>query len=185
MIKLNTIIQKKQVAITFAFITLASVLLMAILFLISLQSPTQAQTSASNFSQNSPIHPNKIIAIINYRRLQLGLPALIPNSKLTQAAKQKAADMWLNKYFAHTSPSGKKFSFWIKEQNYYYRRAGENLAASFFSADKVVAAWMQSPTHRNNLLNPYYQEAGLVVIRGWQNNKPTSLVVLMLAQPLK
>ncbi len=181
--KNNTIIKKKQTVISVAFISLASVLLMAILFLISLQKPLQAQTSIT--TKRDSLSPNKIINLINNQRLQLGLPALTPNYKLTQAAKNKAADMWNAKYFAHTSPDGKKFSDWIKEQGYYYRRAGENLAISFSSANEVVAAWLQSPAHRTNLFNPYYQEVGLVVVRGWQNNKPTSLIILMLAQPLK
>src|SRR3990167_8126773 len=55
----------------------------------------------------------KIIELTNNLRQAVSLPALLESQKLTQAAWQKAEDMALNQYFAHTSPAGLSLKNWL------------------------------------------------------------------------
>ena len=72
---------------------------------------------------------------------------------MSASALAKAEDMAINNYFAHYSPNGKKPWDWINRDNYAYLFVGENLAINFTSAEAVHEALMNSPTHRQNILN--------------------------------
>jgi hypothetical protein len=90
--------------------------------------------------------------------------------------------------FAHyyQSPQGQMDPWqFIINSGYQYLYAGENLGKDFSSAEKLVTAWMNSPLHRDNLLNPNYSEIGVAVIEGpYLDKKDTTLIVQMLASPL-
>jgi len=89
----------------------------------------------------------------NDKRIENGLQPLTLNDQLNQAAAGKAADMFGNNYWAHISPSGKTPWDFILGANYQYVYAGENLAKDFQDSQGVVDAWMNSPSHKENLLN--------------------------------
>lgn len=112
------------------------------------------------------ITAQKVIQLVNGERLSQGINALIENTVLDKAAKDKVKDMIKNDYFAHTSPSGVSPWHWIEKNGYDYKYAGENLAINFLSADSQQKAWMASPTHRKNILNPNYKEIGVAVAEG-------------------
>jgi len=132
-----------------------------------------------NIISNDNISTNaqEIITLTNQYREQEGLNKLQSNARLTQAAINKAHDLLINQYFSHTSPEGKKFSQWIKEVDYKYFYVGENLAIDFTSSNEVFKAWLNSPTHKENIIKPQYQEIGVAVIEGKYKNRPTLLVV--------
>lgn len=125
----------------------------------------------------SRISPERIIELTNLERSKVGAPALGLNPLLSEAALRKAGDMFAFSYWAHNSPSGRDPWSFLKEVGYRYLYAGENLARDFASPEAVVGAWMASPTHRENLLNPKYQEIGLSVVDGTLNGAQTTLVV--------
>ncbi|EKD90091.1 MAG: hypothetical protein ACD_32C00026G0001, partial [uncultured bacterium] len=85
--------------------------------------------------------------------------------------------MFSENYWAHFAPSGKTPWDFILNAGYKFTFAGENLAKNFTSSDAVVKAWMASPTHRDNLLNPKYQDIGIAVAEGNLNGQKTILVV--------
>lgn len=133
----------------------------------------------------SPINASTLIELTNRTRQEAGLPPLQPNHKLTQAAYRKAYDILGHGYFSHTTPSGKPFYQWIEEENYAYLYAGENLAIDFGTNEGVLAAWLESPTHRANIINEHYAEIGLVTLRGqWQDHE-TTVVVQMFGSILE
>lgn len=109
----------------------------------------------------SDIAVSEVIKEVNESREKEGLEPLIQNEVLTKVAQDKLEDMAKNKYFAHTSPTGVTPWFWFEKNNYDYHFAGENLAINFLSAEEQHIAWMNSPTHRKNILNPDYQEIGV------------------------
>jgi hypothetical protein len=86
---------------------------------------------------SSAITPENIIDLTNQTRRSLDLPELKTNTKLMSAAQAKAEDMFLNGYFAHTSPTGVTPWYWFEVNGYDYRSAGENLAAHFHEAEDV------------------------------------------------
>jgi uncharacterized protein YkwD len=121
----------------------------------------------SAFASN--ITADTVIKLSNAARAQAGEALLQPNDELTKAAQAKAQDMINNDYFAHVSPQGKSPWFWIDQSGYDYRYAGENLAINFTDPQDQQQAWMNSPTHRENILNQKYQDTGVAVAEGMIN----------------
>ena len=101
------------------------------------------------------------------RAEQGGLPPLSRNKLLDTVASERAEDMLRKQYFAHYSPSGEGATDVAQKTGYPYRHLGENIAmGSFQNDEKMVMAWMQSPTHRRNILSDDCSEIGVAVKRG-------------------
>ncbi|MCE7897633.1 MAG: hypothetical protein DPW11_02930 [bacterium] len=131
----------------------------------------------------SSITINEVVTNTNSERTRAGLPTLTYSEKLADAARRKAANMLEEDYWAHNSPSGKTPWVWFKAAGYSYLYAGENLAKDFGSTDRMVAAWMASPTHRDNIVNAKYTEIGVAVVPGTLQGKDTMLVVQLFGAP--
>lgn len=125
------------------------------------------------------IHVEQLLTDTNARRKSQGLTPLTLNAKLSQAAAAKAQDMINKNYWAHNSPSGSTPWDFILGAGYKYTVAGENLAKNFSTSQAVVDAWMQSPTHRENIVKSSYKEIGFAVVNGTLNGEETTLVVQM------
>ena len=125
------------------------------------------------------IRVDALLASTNAERASNGLSALKLNGALSQAAAAKAQDMFANDYWAHNSPQGKTPWSFIVGSGYKYTIAGENLAKNFSTSGGVVSAWMASPTHRENIVKPGYQDVGFAVVNGTLNGEETTLVVQM------
>lgn len=123
------------------------------------------------------IDQKTIIELTNAERKKMGLPEVTENEALDKAAVLKAQNMFAENYWAHFAPSGKTPWDFILGAGYKFTYAGENLAKNFYNSDEVVKAWMASPTHRDNLLNPKYREIGIAVVEGTLNGQKTTLVV--------
>ena len=127
----------------------------------------------------SNITADQVIELTNQQRQSSGLQPLTLDKDLIEAATQKGADMIAKNYWAHTSPDGKTPWDFFQNVNYKYLYAGENLARDFMESDAVVDAWMNSSTHRDNLLSSRYQEIGIAVIEDTFQGQPTTLVIQM------
>ena len=127
----------------------------------------------------SQIQPAQILQLTNTQRQSNHLPSLTLDNQLSQAAAQKAADMFARDYWAHVSPTGREPWAFITESGYTYRYAGENLARDFADPQSVIQAWMNSSTHRENLLSNRYQDMGVAVVDGTLGGRDTTLVVQM------
>jgi len=131
----------------------------------------------------SVITTARILQLTNQERVQRGLPALTVNPQLAEAAQRKAQDMLEHDYFAHISPTGVTPWFWMAQTDYHYRVAGENLAIDFTQAEDVVRAWLNSPSHRENLLENRYTETGVAVLTGQFEGGTSTVVVHMFGEP--
>lgn len=127
----------------------------------------------------SSVDQKKLIELTNTERQKKGLPPVSENEALDKAAQLKAQNMFSEDYWAHFAPSGKTPWDFILGAGYKFTFAGENLAKNFYSSSEVVSAWMKSPTHRDNLLSPKYQDIGIAVVEGVSNGQKTTLIVQM------
>lgn len=125
----------------------------------------------------SNIDQKRLIELTNQERQKNGLGFLRENTALDQAAAAKAANMFQENYWAHFAPSGKSPWDFILGAGYKFTYAGENLAKNFAQSNEVVTAWMNSSSHRANILNPKYQDIGMAVVEGVLNGQKTTLVV--------
>lgn len=133
---------------------------------------------------SSEITIQKVLDQTNIERQKQNLPLLHYNKILSESAKSKAEDMFTNNYWAHNSPQGKTPWDFFKTAGYRYSIAGENLAKDFYDTESLMKAWMNSPTHRDNILNTKYQEIGIAVVDGILNGVKTTLVVEHFGSPL-
>lgn len=130
------------------------------------------------------ITPAALLADTNSFRTDDGLNRLSINASLSQAASGKAKDMIDKGYWSHTSPDGTQPWYWIEQAGYNYQEAGENLAKNFSTAQATVDAWMNSPTHRENMLKSSYTEVGFGIANGEIEGKQTTVVVAFYAEPV-
>lgn len=131
----------------------------------------------------SNISTKDLLNYTNNKRSEAGVSNLILNPKLTEAAQQKAKNMFEKGYWAHVAPDGTDPWDFILGQKYDYIYAGENLAKNFSNSKEVVQAWYNSPSHKSNLLSANYDEVGFAVVNGVLNGYETTLVVQMFGRP--
>lgn len=162
--------------------TIAILLALYLLNQSFIKSLTIARPGVLGYS--SEITAQKVLDQTNQQRQKNGLPPLKYNSTLSDSAAAKANNMFTENYWAHNSPSGKTPWDFFRGAGYQYSIAGENLAKDFYDTDSMVRAWMNSPTHRANILNNKYQEIGIGVVNGVLAGVKTTLVVQHFATPL-
>lgn len=122
--------------------------------------------------KNVVLTKSKVIEETNLQRQNNGLSSLAENSFLDKAALAKANDMFKNQYFEHVSPLGINPGELVSSSGYEYIIAGENLILGNFSSEKdVVENWMQSPGHKENILNSRFSEIGVAIIKGEYNGE--------------
>jgi hypothetical protein len=131
----------------------------------------------SNLAYASEITASKVIELVNQARGQEGVADLSENETLDEIANDKLGDMIKNNYFAHTSPKGVTPWSWYEKENYDYKYAGENLAINFMTAENQQKAWMNSPTHKKNIMNSQFLEIGVAVGAGEINNQMAIITV--------
>lgn len=124
-----------------------------------------------------------LVDLANDDREALALPTLAANPLLTAAAQAKANDMAAKDYFSHTTPEGYDSWHWFREAGYDYQFAGENLAVNFVDSGDVQKAWMNSPTHRDNIVNPKYTEIGIATAVGMYQGREAVFAVQMFGRP--
>ena len=124
-----------------------------------------------------------LVDLANGDRLHASVPSLKMNPVLIAAAQAKANDMAAKSYFAHVSPEGVDPWHWFKEVGYSFDYAGENLAVDFSDSSDVNQAWMNSPTHRENILDPHFTEIGIATAQGVYQGRATTFVVQEFGLP--
>ena len=97
-----------------------------------------------------------VLGLMNQQRAAQGLSNLAWSDALTNAAQVRANEITTS--FSHTRPNGS--AFWTVDSNVQY---GENLAKLYQSADSVFQAWMNSPTHKANIMDGGYKTVGIAV----------------------
>ncbi len=130
----------------------------------------------------SNIFVEEIVEVTNAYRRENSISELRLDPTLSRAAQKKAEDMFADDYWAHVAPDGTKPWYFITAVGYDYVYAGENLAKDFQKSESVVVAWMDSPTHRQNILNDRFKDIGVAVVNGTLNGYETTLVVEMFGR---
>ena len=109
-----------------------------------------------------------VLYLINTIRSENGLGALTANQALNDVARSRSTDLLNRNYFSHYTPEGKTIFNFLKENGIGYSNAGENLAhsmpAGIGSPDAFMNAWMDSPSHKANILRGAYSQIGISVV---------------------
>jgi len=137
---------------------------------------TQAElnTWISNYHSGGGINSfeQEVFRLINIERENADLPALSQSPILMMASRFKAQSMYTLGYFSHQNPVYGHFANISRELfNYPISAMGENIARNQQTAQEVVAQWMASPTHRNNILHRNFTEMGVGFYNNYWANK--------------
>lgn len=108
----------------------------------------------------------EIIRLVNIERKKRGLTTLKQENNLQQMAYVRNYDMVQQNYFSHVSPKYGRWVNFLYSSEYDFDFAGENIAAGFVTARAFVKAWMNSPTHRANILEPRFRKIAVAVSSG-------------------
>jgi uncharacterized protein YkwD len=131
----------------------------------------------------SSVLPAVLVDLANEDRDDNDLAELTANETLARAAQLKANHMVENEYFAHDAPDGTTPWEWFAEAGYQYETAGENLAINFSDSADVERAWMDSPAHRENILEENFTEIGIATAKGEYEGEETIYVVQFFGRP--
>ena len=121
--------------------------------------PAPQPAPTGNYQLND--YEQQVVDLVNAERVKAGLKPLAADPQLARAARSKAEDMRDNNYFSHESPTYGSFTSLLQKFGIRFRTAGENIAAGYRTPAEVVAAWMNSPGHRSNILNANFSAIGV------------------------
>ena len=122
--------------------------------------PVTQLDQPATLAYSTEMSNSNLLAGTNAERTSRGLAALTINSKLNNSAKAKAVDMRDRDYWAHNTPDGDEPWVFFDAAGYDYQKAGENLAYGFSTSAETITGWMNSPSHRDNMLDGSYTEVG-------------------------
>lgn len=158
-------------------------LLIVLLLVVGVQLAYNLSSISSVLGDNADVSRAALLNETNEARRQQNLTEVKLDEQLNEAAQLKAADMFEKQYWSHDAPDGTKPWKWLVDAGYGYSKAGENLAKNFYTAEATVAAWLNSPGHRANVLEPDYTEVGFAVATGVLEGQTTTVVVALYGRP--
>jgi len=125
--------------------------------------PTSGVTTSSPSLGTMSALEQAVVDLTNQARQVNGLPPLRVNSQLVAASQTHSSDMARLNLMEHELPGVAEPTLQSRAAavGYNYSWLGENIAFNYADAPSVVAAWMNSPGHRANILNPNYTDIGV------------------------
>lgn len=127
---------------------------------------------AGSAPEQIPALRREVLTLVNEIRDRAALPILSVHPALETSAQLYAKEMHDGGFFGHESPGGKTLSDRMRQSGYYNPffieryLLGENLAKGQRTATEVVSHWMESPSHRQAILNGTFTDAGVGVSAG-------------------
>ncbi len=106
----------------------------------------------------------EVFAVVNQKRAEAGLAPLAVESRLTQAGKNYAKVLADHNHFSHTGPDGSTLVSRVEAAGFPFTvQIGEVIAwgSNGWPPADIVQAWMDSPSHREQIMSPVYTQAGV------------------------
>ncbi len=112
----------------------------------------------------------EVLRLINSVRADHGLSQLVVLQSLTDISRTRSSDMVQRGYFSHYSPEGSTFFNIMRNNGISWSNAGENLGnaapANWGTPSAFINAWMNSASHRDNMLRGHYKYIGVGIVDG-------------------
>ncbi len=105
----------------------------------------------------------QVLDLVNEERLSRDIIPLKLNDQVQQAAQVRANEIVT--VLGHTRPDGRSCFTALDEAGVSRFCAGENIAAGQSTPESVMNSWMNSKSHRDNILDPSYTEMGIGYLR--------------------
>ncbi|WP_296943200.1 CAP domain-containing protein [uncultured Massilia sp.] len=105
------------------------------------------------------------------------------NAQLAQAALSHSGDMAERHYFEHRQPDGSEPADRATRAGYRWRLVGENIASGQRTPQEAMAAWLDSPGHCANIMNPRFAEMGAAYAINPDNDNRTAFWTQVFGAP--
>lgn len=105
-------------------------------------------------------------ALVNSFRASHGRAPVVASAHLVKIAHTHGRDMQVNQFFSHTGSDGSRVSGRAKRAGYKFCVIAENIASGQRTTQQVMGDWINSPSHRANLLRADVNELGVVRLPG-------------------
>jgi len=152
--------------------------------------PNQGGKNLYADEENIRILERYVMQFLNIERANNGLPPLLWNDQLAEAAKMHSTDMAERNYLSHYSPEGEGVENRLNKVGYRFAVAGENIFEATYLENKepvelakiIITGWMESKGHRFNILNKAYEECGVGIV--YDKDTHRIIVTAVFATPL-
>ncbi|MFA6782966.1 MAG: CAP domain-containing protein [Sedimentibacter sp.] len=131
------------------------------LILIMLFALSPVAFAFGTVAASNPSYEERVVQLVNIERQKAGLDALYIDSKISDVARVKSKDMADLNYFDHYSPTYGMANNMLLRFGITYSFWGENIASGQDTPEIVVYEWMNSPTHRANILSQNFTFIGV------------------------
>jgi len=139
--------------------TIKAVWLTAAVALILFCRETNGQTQEY---QDLTAIESQLLDLLNRERADRGLPTLGENRKLSEAALKHSRKMAAEEQLSHEFPNYPSLGQRLEEVGLFFASAGENVAYSqVYLAQAIHQGFMDSPAHRDNILDPHHTHCGI------------------------
>ncbi len=135
--------------------------------------------------ENNKDYAIDIIDSTNKERRKANLEPLKENSALSYAAYLRAKDILKFQDFSHeaTKSGNRTVVLTMQIVGYRYSNGGENLALGSDDPNGVMAGWLNSPKHKDNILSKDFNETGVAVLNGtFQDDSDVYIVVQLFGK---
>ena len=154
---------------TFIYLTIIHAIVLPLIF-IPAQSRAQSTQTPELF-----LDEVQTVYLTNLERREAGLPPLRWNRELSEAARDFALDVVTNLpagYCSHTDSTGRGPGERMRVAGYTNVTAwGENSVCGYATPAAAVRAWMNSPSHKANMLDTRFREIGVGYARNLSNGR--------------
>lgn len=118
------------------------------------------------WQDNTPLGEaaRQTLVLINIERRRAGCPALSFHPQLIQAAHSHSSDMARNRFLSHVGSGDRHLDERLDSVGYNFQVSAENVAAGRMSPLEAVRGWMNSPSHRVNIVDCSLRETGVAIV---------------------
>ena len=102
----------------------------------------------------------QVLALVNQARRENGLSELYMDYTLIEVASVRSEEA--SRSWSHTRPDGSSYAT-VFSQYGVYGAIGENLAYGQTTPNEVFNDWMNSPSHKENILDASYNRIGISI----------------------
>lgn len=126
---------------------------------ISVSTATSVNSKSKDSADFEKAYTDTVLQHVNAERNNRELSSLCELDTINKIADIRASESAVS--FLHIRPDGRSCSTVYSDSNLTYSYAGENLAFGYNDPAALVNAWMNSQSHRKNILNGAYQYVGV------------------------
>lgn len=125
--------------------------------------PPEEEPEGTPEKDKAAEYADRVVELVNEERAKAGCGPLRVDAKVTKAAQFHADDMAARDYYEHDSPEGESAGDRLDAAGYAWSGWGENIHKGPTDPETAMRDWMESPGHRDNILNCDFEHLGVGV----------------------